>query len=137
MSRIKDLIARQRTEIEATAQQSVDVVLGGELVTLTFDRALPDEWDALMVANPPRQGAKSDAAVGYNAKAVSEAYPRVEADGEKLDAETWAELFSSLDSVNRNNVEVVIWGVNINDALVKLRELGKARADQKQSWPAN
>ncbi|WP_447948213.1 hypothetical protein [Microbacterium maritypicum] len=131
MSRIKDLIARQRTEIEATAQQSVDVVLGGELVTLTFDRALPDEWDALMVANPPRQGAKSDAAVGYNAKAVSEAYPRVEADGEKLDAETWAELFSSLDSVNRNNVEVVIWGVNINDALVKLRELGKARADQK------
>lgn len=131
MSRIKDLIAKQRAELEVSAQQSVDVVLGGELVTLTFERAMPDEWDALMVANPARPGAKSDAAVGYNAKAVSKAYPHVEADGERLDAETWAELFSSLDSVNRNNVEIVVWGVNINDALVKLRELGKARADQK------
>jgi hypothetical protein len=131
MSRIKDLIARQRAELEASAQQSVDVVLGGELVTLTFDRAMPEEWDALMVVNPPRAGAKSDAAVGYNAKAVSKAYPHVSADGEKLDAETWAELFDSLDSVNRNNVEIVVWGVNVNDALVKLRELGKARADQK------
>lgn len=131
MSRIKDLIAKQRAELETSAQQSVDVVLGGELVTLTFDRAQPDEWDALMVANPARQGAKSDAAVGYNAKAVSKAYPHVSADGEALDAETWAELFDSLDSVNRNNVEIVIWGVNINDALVKLRELGKARTGQK------
>lgn len=131
MSRIKELIAKQRAELETSAQQSVDVVLGGELVTLTFDRAQPDEWDALMVANPARQGAKSDAAVGYNAKAVSRDYPHVSAEGEKLDAQTWAELFGSLDSVNRNNVEIVIWGVNINDALVKLRELGKARADQK------
>lgn len=131
MSRIKDLIAKQRAELEASAQQSVDVVLGGELVTLAFDRALPEEWDALMVAHPARQGAKSDASVGYNVKAVSRAYPHVSADGESLDADTWAELFDSLDSVNRNNVEIVIWGVNINDALVKLRELGKARAGQK------
>jgi len=130
-SRIKDLIAKQRAEIETSAQQSVDVVLGGELVTLTFDRAQPDEWDALMVANPARQGAKSDASVGYNVKAVSRAYPHVSVDDEALDAETWGELFDALDSVNRNNVEVVIWGVNINDALMKLRELGKARADQK------
>lgn len=131
MSRIKDLIAKQRAELEVSAQQEVDVVLGGELVTLAFDRALPEEWDALMIANPARPAAKSDAAVGYNAKAVSKAYPHVTADGEKLDAETWADLFTSLDSVNRNNVEIAIWGVNINDALVKLRELGKARADQK------
>lgn len=131
MSRIKDLIAKQRVELESTSQQSVDVALGGELVTLTFDKARPDEWDSLVVGHPPRQGAKSDAAVGYNAKAVSRAYPHVAADDEALDAETWAELFDSLDSVNRNNVEIVIWGVNINDALVKLRELGKARADQK------
>lgn len=131
MSSVKDLIAKQRAELEVDRSQDVPVVLGGELVTLTIGRALPDEWDVLMEANPPRTGVKGDAAVGYNAKAVSRSYPHVSADGEKLDAETWADLFGVLDSVNRNNVEVVIWGVNINDALVKLRELGKERADQK------
>lgn len=128
---IKDLIAKQRAELEAVVEQDVDVVLGGELVTLTFSKALPDEWDALMAAHPPRQSVKGDAAIGYNAKAVSRAYPKVAANGEKLDAETWGDLFGVLDSVHRNNVEVVIWGINVNDALVKLSDLGKARADQK------
>ncbi|WP_315106373.1 hypothetical protein [uncultured Microbacterium sp.] len=128
---IKDLIAKQRAELETVVEQDVDVVLGGELVTLTFSKALPDEWDTLMATNPPRQGVKGDAAIGYNAKAVSRVYPNVSANGEKLDAETWGELFGVLDSVHRNNVEAVIWGINVNDALVQLVELGKARADQK------
>ena len=137
MSSIKDLIAKQRAELEVVRTQDIDVVLGGEKVTLTFEKAQPDEWGSLVGANPPRPGMESDALVGYNPRAVSEHYPRVQVDGEALDTETWAEVFSVLDAVWRNSVEVTIWGINISESLTALRELGKVPAGRKSPSPAN
>jgi hypothetical protein len=52
-------------------------------------------------------------------------------DGEVMDPETWAEMYSVLDSVHRNKVELVIWGINVNAVLQELQELGKGRAGKK------
>lgn len=134
---LKDRIARQREALAEVKTQDVEVVLDGELATVTLKKALPDEWDLLVSSNPPRPGVEADAMVGYNSTAVSKGYPNVVVDGESVDAETWADLFSVLDSVHRNNLGVVIWGVNINESLRQMRELGKARAGQSSPLPAN
>lgn len=134
---IKALIAKQREELEVVKQGTAEVSLGGALVKLTFERVSADEWDALVGMNPPRPGLEGDATLGYNAKGVSALYPRVQIDGELQDAETWAEVYKVLDVVNRNSVDLVIWGININETMRELRALGKARADEKSSSPAN
>ena len=131
MADVKALIAKQRADLEVVKYQTVDVVLGGERLTLSFERALPDVWDALVGGNPPRAGFESDAAIGYNPKGVSAAYPNVRVEGDPVDAETWAEMYSVLDSVHRNNIEVLLWGINVNEALRELQELGKGRAGKK------
>lgn len=131
MADIKALIAKQRAELDVVKVATVEVAVGGELVTLSFDKLTPDEWDELVGANPPRVGRESDATIGYNARAVSVGYPKVSQDGERLDGETWAELFGVLDPVHRNSIEVVLWGLNVNSTLRELRELGKARAGKK------
>lgn len=127
---IKDLIAKQRAELAVVKTQAVEVVAGGERVELEFEKLLPDEWDALVASNPPRRGVEGDAMVGYNPKGLAAAYPRVRVAGEDADAESWAELYSVLDSVWRNTIEVSIWGMNVNSSLQALRDLGKARAGQ-------
>jgi hypothetical protein len=131
MADIKALIAKQRAELEVVKQATVPVAVGGELVTLVFDRCTSDEWDDLVGANPPRHGRESDATVGYNVKAVSAGYPHVLVDDERLDAETWAEMFDVLDQPHKNNIGVVLWGLNVNETLRELRELGKGRAGKK------
>lgn len=131
MADYKALIAKQRAELEVVKQWDVDVVCGGAAVTVSIERAMPDEWDALVGENPPRHGVEGDATIGYNPRGVSAAYPRVSLDGERVDAETWAEFYGVLDSVHKNNIDVVVWGSNVNAALQELRELGKARAGKK------
>ncbi len=133
----KALIEKQRAKLEEVRQESIDVALGGEVVSLTVRKLHPDVWDALVGGNSPRRTVESDALVGYNPKAVAKAYPHVSADGEELDAATWADMYSVLESTWKNNVEVLIWGLNVNEALKELRELGKARAGRKSPSPAN
>lgn len=128
---LKKLIAKQRTELEAVKVSVVDVVLGGEKIAIGIRRATPDEWDLLVASCPPRPGVEGDAMIGYNPKAASRAYPEIEIDGGVVDGETWGEVYSVLDSVWRNQVETVIWGVNIQEQLNKRNELGKARAGRK------
>ncbi|RUQ06686.1 hypothetical protein D8M34_06605 [Microbacterium sp. HSID17254] len=124
------MIAKQRAELAVVKTQAVEVVAGGERVELEFEKLLPDEWDALVASNPPRRGVEGDAMVGYNPKGLASAYPRVRVSGEDADAESWAELYSVLDSVWRNTIEVSIWGMNVNSSLQALRDLGKAQAGQ-------
>lgn len=127
----KALIAKQRAELEARPEETVwdvEVSCGGELVKVSLERVSPDEWDELVNTNPPRRGVEGDATIGYNPRGVSAAYPRISLDGERVDAETWAEFFGVLDSVHKNNIGVVIWGSNVNAVLKEMRELGKVRA---------
>lgn len=134
---LKALIEKQRAELEVVKSESVDVVLGGEKVTLTVEKVHPDVWDGLMQRNPARPGSDSDVEAGYNTKGVTLAYPRLLQDGVVLDAETRADLVAVLDSTWRNALSIVIWGVNVNGPLSELRALGKARAGRKSPSPAN
>jgi hypothetical protein len=122
---VKALIKKQREKIETPVTGVLKVVLGGEKVELEFAKLAPDTWDELVSKNPPRPGVEGDAIVGYSAPAVSREYPGVKLDGEELDAETWAETFSVLDSLHRNNVSLSIWGLNIHASIKELQDLGK------------
>lgn len=134
---LKALIEKQRAKIDVVKESSVEVVIGDEKRVVTVGRVRPDAWDALMADNPPRRGVEADAMVGYNVKGVTVAYPLISVGGESLDAEGWAELYSVLDSVWRNNIGTLIWGVNVQETLKELQALGKAPAGQSSPSPAN
>jgi hypothetical protein len=137
LSRIQDLIAKQRAAIEEVVEHTQEIEVDGEPVTIGIRKVLPPVWDDLIGKCPPRKGRDDDAQMGYNPKALSRAYPNVTVDGETVEAGEWAEFFDGLDPVYRNNIEITIWGVNINDTLRAMRELGKARAGRKSPSPAN
>lgn len=134
---LKKLIEKQRAKLDVVKESTVEVVLGEAKVSVTLAKARPEEWDALVALNPPRRGVEADAMVGYNPKGVSAAYPHVSIDGDDVDAETWADAYSVLDSVWKNNVETVIWGINIGETLKEMHALGKAPAGRKSPSPAN
>lgn len=137
VSDFKALIAKQREQLEVVKEATVDVEFGGVMVEVGISKVLPDVWDALIGECPPRPGREDDAQVGYNPKALAAKYPNVTVDGVKVDPEDWASGFAIMDPPHRNNIEVTIWGVNINESLKALRELGKARAGRKSPSPAN
>lgn len=128
---VKALIKAQREKLAVKKTWTVDVVCGGVKVTVGVDKVQPEVWDDLVAKNPPRPGVEGDAMIGYNINAVSAAYPDVALDGEVQAPEDWAEFFSVLESSHRNNVGTVIWGMNVNEALQELRELGKSPARGK------
>lgn len=143
---LKDLIAKQRVEIERPVTETVDVVLGGELVTVVFSRLLPDDWQQLVAEHPPRtlggdrpRQVLSDGHVGYDQKALPRDYPvtHIAVAGEAVDVETWHALYDVLNTVHRENVHTVIWGLNVFDAIRELKSLGKAAAGSQSSSPAN
>lgn len=147
MTDLKDLIARQRVEIEQPKNESVDVVLGGELVRVQVSRLLPDVWQQLVAEHPPRKVERvevdgkrvsmvhSDSNVGYDQQGLPRDYPadHITVDGAEVDQETWRELFSVLNSVHQNNVHTVMWGLNVFDAIKELDSLGKAKAGSPSS----
>lgn len=137
MSRLKDLIAKQRAKVEAQAENVLDIEVDGEEVAIGITKVDPDAWDALIGISPARAGRVDDARLGYNPKALSRQYPSVTVDGEDVDLDEWGVFFDGLDPVYRNQIELTIWSVNINETLKAMRELGKARAGQKYPSPAN
>ena len=136
---LKALIEKERASFETPASDSLNVALGGELVKVTVSRLRPDMWQALTALHPPRKGVSSDANLGYNQSALPSTYPAESllVNAEPVDAETWAEMYAVLNSVHRNNLSAVIWGLNVLAAITELRELGKAAAGQPSSLPAN
>lgn len=136
---VKALIARQRAIIEAPKTDGLNVALGGELVPVEVARLMPDDWQLLVAAHPPRKSSRTDANIGYDQHGLCRSYPadRITVAGEPIDAETWADLWDSLNSVNKNNVHTLIWGLNVYDAIKELQELGKAAAGSPSSSPGN
>lgn len=137
MTDFKALIEKQRKKLETVEESTLDVEFGGQMVTVGVSKVLPEDWDALIGLCPPRPGREDDAQVGYNPKALTARYPAITVDGEKIDAEDWAAGFAIMDPAFRNNIELTIWGVNINESLQALRRLGKARAGRRSPSPAN
>lgn len=136
---LKALIAEQRARIESTVTDTVDVVMAGQLVTVEVSKLLPDDWQVLVLSNPPRSNVASDARIGYDQDRLPRAYPaeKVKVAGESVDQDTWADTFAVLDNVHRNNVATLIWGVNVFQAVKELQELGKAPAVRSSSSPGN
>lgn len=136
---LKALIAQQRANIEATKTETVNVVLGEELVPVEVSRLLPDDWQSLVAAHPPRKTSKSDANIGYDQNGLPRDYPaeKIKVAGEPVSSDTWRELYAVLNSVNRNNVGTVIWGLNVYEAIQELQALGKAAADQQSASQGN
>lgn len=136
---LHDLIAKQKASVEQLPSDSVKVALGGELIEVVVTKLRPDEWDALTAANPPRAGLDADRNLGFNQDSLPKGYPveRIQVGGESVDAETWNETWRVLNSVNRKNIGVLIWGLNVYTAILEMRELGKAAAGQSSNLPAN
>lgn len=136
---LKALIAQQRASVEATKTETVNVVLGRELVEVEISRLLPDDWQSLVAANPPRKTSKSDANIGYDQNGLPRNYPaaKIRVAGEPVSSDMWRELYEVLNSVNRNNVGTVIWGLNVYEAIQELQELGKAVADSQSASQGN
>lgn len=128
---VKAAIAAQRAKLATVKQYDVTVVCGDEQVKVSLEKVSPEEWEALVNANPPRPGVEGDATIGYNPKGVAKDYPRVQLDGELQDAETWAEFFEVLDALHKNNVGLVIWNANVYQLMQEMQELGKAQAGKK------
>lgn len=142
---LKALIAEQKAEIESVKTESVDVVLGKERVTVEVARLLPDDWQQLVAEHPPRKLAgktlmvHSDSSIGYDQNGLPRDYPaeKIRVGGETVDQETWREIYTVLNTVHRNNVGTVIWGLNVFDAVQELQELGKAVAGLSSASHAN
>lgn len=132
------LIKSQRAEIEKPHSTELEVALGGELVTVEVMRLLPDDWQALVAAHPPRKGSK-DVDVGHNRHTLAREYPvdRLRVGGLEVAREEWVEIYTVLDPENKDNVSAVMWGVNVYEAIQNLQALGKARAGLASKSPAN
>lgn len=133
---LKKLIAAQRKKMSVVEESVLEVEFGGAKLEIGIAKSTPDEWDALVGANPPRHGHEGDSMVGYNQTAVAKAYPHVAVDGDDVSPDEWAEMFGLLDPAWRNSVGVTIWGVNINQSILALKALGKASAGQRSPSPA-
>lgn len=133
---LKKLIEEQRKKMSVVEYSEVEVEFGGVKLTIGVAKATPDEWDALVGANPPRHGNEGDSMVGYNQTAVAKMYPHIAVDGDDVAGEEWSEMFSLMDPAWRNSVGVTIWGVNINQSILALKALGKASAGQSSPSPA-
>jgi hypothetical protein len=125
---IQDLIEKARAEAATPVTDSANVVVGGEMVALTFTKLLGAEWSAITAINPPRKGAQLDSNLGYNLDAAAGAYPvdRLTVAGEHPTAPEWVELYGLLDSPWRETIALKLWGLNQQGPASRILTLGKA-----------
>lgn len=133
MTSLDDLIAQQKAQLEAFETEDLNVAMAGELVPLKISAILPDRWSLVVASNPPRPGAARDKNLGMNTNTLPADYPAASiiVAGEHVTQERWREIYGVLDSVNRENVATVIWGLNVWTPLKKLSDLGKAQRESE------
>jgi hypothetical protein len=136
---LKALIAQQREVLEKPKTATVQVVLASTLVDIEVTKLMPDDWEALVAAHPVRPHVKADGNVGFDQDKLPRAYPadKIKVAGNVIDGETWREIFAVLDSTHRKTVTTIIWGQNVYEAVMELRDLGKAAAGRSSDSPAN
>lgn len=136
---LQALIAKQRAVLEKPKTAEVNVALAGQLVPVEITKLMPDDWQALVGQNPVRSNVRSDANVGFDQDKLPRAYPadKIKVGGEQVDEETWRAMYAVLDVAHRNAVSTLMWGQNVYEAIMELRDLGKAVAGQSSGSPAN
>lgn len=136
---LKALIAEQRAVLEKPRTAEVTVAMAGRLVPVEITKLMPDDWQALVGQNPVRSNVKSDSNVGFDQDKLPRAYPadKIKVDGEPVDEETWRDMYAVLEVAHRNAVSTLMWGQNVYEAIMELRDLGKVAAGRSSGSPAN
>jgi len=133
MSTFEELLAKRESEkLAGTEKLDVQVVFGGELITLRFREMLGTEWAAITANNPPRLEALVDRRFGYNVHAVCQAAApvsgvHVDGDSEvKWSAEQWALFFPEISGPGFAEICDAIWGLNQWNPQQRVEKLKKA-----------
>ena len=139
MKDLKALIEAEKQKIEDPSKETVPVAVGGVKVIVEVTKLQPAVWAALTALNPVRPNVPGDARVGFDQWTLPRGYPaeRIKIDGEAVTPEMWVELVDVLEFAHRMNVTTLMWGLNVFEAAKELATLGKARAGQRSSSPAN
>jgi len=133
MSSFEELLAKREAE-KAVGPESakVQVVFGGELITLKFTEMSGMEWAAITAKNPPRLDAFVDRRYAYNVHAVcGEAAPvcgvYVDGEGEvRWTAEQWALMLSELSGPDFGSICDIIFTLNQWNPEQRTEKLKKA-----------
>lgn len=125
---IDALIAESRAEIEDLKAVDIKIRLGGKLLDLEVRKLPPADWDLLKSKFPPRKDAVRDHNLGYNQDGLAAGYPAasLKLNAGPITQKKWAEVYAVLDSVNRENVQTLQYGLNIHEGDARMLELGKA-----------
>lgn len=116
MTSIDELIAKSKASDAETA--TVEVLVGGELVTLKFTELPGATWAGITLRNPPRVDVPVDLAKGYNLHAATQfaaAESGVLVDGgeeQKLTEDQWRGIWDALSGADFQSVIDVVWSLN-------------------------
>lgn len=124
------LIAAAQEEHDNPTWESVDVVLGGEVVTIEAAKVWGEEWQELERSHPPVTHA--DLNSGFNRQTLPRDYPvdRLRVAGEKVNAATWQALYDVLEAPHQLSVAALLWGVNVYEVERRLGALLSERGER-------
>lgn len=127
---IDRLLAAVKDQYENPNWESVDVVLGGELVTIEAAHVWGTDWQEIEDKNPPVTAADRNS--GFNRQALPRDYPasRLRVAGEPVDVETWQALFDLLEVPHQLSLSALMWGINVYEPeqdLIRLTAENSAR----------
>jgi len=133
MTSLNDLLEAAKAA-PAPTSDPIDVVIGGELVTLQFSRADGKRWAAVCARNPMRIDTPIDRSYGYNFHAAAieisaETGVRlVDGGPEKLTAEQWRAIFADnvLSGHDFERIVDAVWALNEWAPQQKVAALKKA-----------
>ena len=143
-----DVLLNEAVEERATAAntESVEILVGKNLVALKFTELDSLDWANITAAHPQRVNVPLDLQYGYNVHTASEAAAELSGvrvvDGvdTPLTKEQWKKLFKAIASPARGAITDVIWALNEFAPSQRLAAAKKASAvgsKQKPSSPAN
>lgn len=135
---VKALVDKARQEFDQPEPSDVPVMVGGEKVVLRFRPVRGTEWRDLVAGFPARTESvdnrtvvvQADRGPGFNTVELPPAYPGVavvEGESEQvLSGDEWRDLHDVLSGPDLEHVTATIWGMNVQEPLVRLRAAGKA-----------
>lgn len=128
---LQDKIAKAKQQLAATEPLKKVVELGGEPTTIDIYLIESEDWQDLVATNPPRHGSTGDDEIGYNADAVTAAYPlsALTVDGEHVEQDVWLEMLSHLSGPSRTDIAHAIYEQNHLYPALRLAMVGKAFRD--------
>ncbi len=138
------LLARADELVAAREPEFVPVVLAGVMVGIRFMPMSGDDWYLLTMKHPPRPDVVQDSRLGYDLRAVVEAFPEVALvvddvvddmmrpgpDGELVSV--WPKVLSKLTKTGLHDLSTSMWSAHERDPEVRVEAAGKASAGSRK-----